>query len=106
MIRNSTLKICITLACIFTLLPAFSWAGGGKKKSDEPSPREPEPTYGGTYRRALGHEPSTLDPAKIADVYAEVVAQQIFEGLVQYSENLMIVPALAESWESSRDNLR
>jgi len=60
---------------------------------------------GGIYHRGLQHDPSTLDPAEISDMYEVVVTQQIFEGLVQYSDNLMVIPCLAESWESSRDNL-
>jgi oligopeptide transport system substrate-binding protein len=63
------------------------------------------PQYGGTYRRPLGNNPSTLDPALIADTYGFTVAQQIFDGLVQYDGSLSITPALAESWKASRDGL-
>jgi oligopeptide transport system substrate-binding protein len=63
------------------------------------------PQYGGTYRRPLGNNPSTLDPALIADTYGFTVAQQIFDGLVQYDGALTITPAIAESWKGSRDGL-
>jgi peptide/nickel transport system substrate-binding protein/oligopeptide transport system substrate-binding protein len=62
--------------------------------------------YGGVYRKGLGNEPTILDPARISDIYETIVTQQIFEGLVQYSDNLMVIPCLAKSWDSSRDNLR
>jgi len=65
----------------------------------------PAPKYGGTYRRPLSNNPSTLDPALIADIYGFVVSQQIFDGLVQYDGSLTIVPAIAESWKGSRDGL-
>jgi peptide/nickel transport system substrate-binding protein/oligopeptide transport system substrate-binding protein len=104
--RAETSKLLILSLILFVFVPLLPRAGGDKEETEKTDPGRTSPVYGGTYRRALGHEPPTLDPARIADVYAEVVSQQIFEGLVQYSENLMIVPCLAESWESSRDNLR
>lgn len=62
-------------------------------------------TDGGTYRRPLGHDPVTLDPARISDIYSRTVAQQIFDGLAQYDNTLTPVPALARFWRSSRDGL-
>jgi oligopeptide transport system substrate-binding protein len=64
-----------------------------------------QPRYGGTYRRPLANNPTTLDPATINDAYAPTVSQQIFDGLVQYDGALSISPALAETWKSSRDGL-
>ena len=58
-----------------------------------------------TYRRPLGNEPATLDPARISDVYSRSVAQQIFDGLVRFDQTLTIAPALAEFWRASRDGL-
>jgi oligopeptide transport system substrate-binding protein len=59
----------------------------------------------GVYRRPLGHDPKTLDPARVSDIYSLSVSQQIFDGLVQYDNALTIVPALAEFWRASRDGL-
>lgn len=64
-----------------------------------------KPRYGGTYRRPLANNPSNLDPALISDIYGFAVAQQMFDGLVQYDGTLTIVPAIAESWKGSRDGL-
>src|SRR5262247_1781900 len=60
---------------------------------------------GGVYRRPLGHEPPTLDPARISDIYSRSVSQQIFDGLVQFDQTLAIAPALAQFWKASRDGL-
>jgi oligopeptide transport system substrate-binding protein len=68
--------------------------------------RSASPKFGGTYRRPLSNNPSTLDPALISDIYGFVVAQQIFDGLVQYDGSLTIVPAIAQSWKGSRDGLQ
>jgi oligopeptide transport system substrate-binding protein len=57
------------------------------------------------YRRPLGHDPATLDPARIKDIYSLAVSQQIFDGLVQFDRTLSIAPALAEFWKASRDGL-
>jgi peptide/nickel transport system substrate-binding protein/oligopeptide transport system substrate-binding protein len=57
------------------------------------------------YRRPLGNDPSTLDPARISDIYGRSVAQQIFDGLVTFDQTLAITPALADHWTSSRDGL-
>jgi oligopeptide transport system substrate-binding protein len=63
------------------------------------------PAIGGTYRRPLANDPSSLDPAKIADLYAVAVANQIFDGLVAFDGHLNVVPALAQSWSASHDGL-
>jgi oligopeptide transport system substrate-binding protein len=57
------------------------------------------------YRRPLGNDPATLDPARVSDVYGRSVAQQIFDGLVTFDQTLAIAPALAEHWKASRDGL-
>jgi oligopeptide transport system substrate-binding protein len=57
------------------------------------------------YRRPLGHDPQSLEPARISDVYSRSVAQQIFDGLVQFDQTLSIAPALAQFWKASRDGL-
>jgi peptide/nickel transport system substrate-binding protein len=88
------------------LLAAFMLALSGV----EPSPiaaqeRKDVPVIGGIYRRPLGHDPATLDPARIGDIYSLAVSQQIFDGLVQFDQTLTITPALAEFWKASRDGL-
>lgn len=60
---------------------------------------------GGLYRRPLGHDPSTLDPARLRDIYSLAVGQQLFDGLVQFDQTLSITPALAQFWVASRDGL-
>jgi oligopeptide transport system substrate-binding protein len=65
----------------------------------------PDGEGGGVYRRPLGQDPETLDPARIADTYGRAVSQQIFDGLVQFDQTLAIKPALAEFWRASRDGL-
>jgi oligopeptide transport system substrate-binding protein len=60
---------------------------------------------GGVYRRPLGNDPATLDPAGVRDVYSLAVVHQIFDGLVQFDQTLAVTPALAQFWKASRDGL-
>jgi peptide/nickel transport system substrate-binding protein/oligopeptide transport system substrate-binding protein len=57
------------------------------------------------YRRPLGNDPVTLDPARIRDIYSLAVSQQLFDGLVRFDQTLSITPALAQFWVASRDGL-
>src|SRR5215475_8286494 len=63
------------------------------------------PRYGGIYRKRLELEPFTLDPVFITDIYAASVAQQVFDGLVQFDANLNVIPCIAKSWQASYDGL-
>jgi len=60
---------------------------------------------GAVYRRPLANDPTTLDPARIQDIYSLSVSQQIFDGLVEFDHTLTILPALAQYWKASRDGL-
>jgi oligopeptide transport system substrate-binding protein len=63
------------------------------------------PVQGGTYRRPLEFMPRTLDPALAADIYSVSVIHQLFDGLVQFDQNLNVIPAIAKSWKISHDGL-
>ena len=73
---------------------------GPRQRASARHPSTEEPIAG-----HLSNNPSTLDPAVITDTYGVTVAQQIFDGLVQYDGSLTIIPALAETWKGSRDGL-
>ena len=61
--------------------------------------------FGGVYRRPLANEPVSLDPARTANVYANTVVNQLFDGLVQFDSYLNPIPAIADFWEASLDGL-
>ncbi|MDY6790183.1 MAG: ABC transporter substrate-binding protein [Thermodesulfobacteriota bacterium] len=54
---------------------------------------------GGIYRSPLMNNPSTLDPAYVQDQYGVAVTRQLFNGLVQFGPDLMVLPALAKTWQ-------
>jgi peptide/nickel transport system substrate-binding protein/oligopeptide transport system substrate-binding protein len=76
---------------------------GVTQSFEQSAPQLPGAQFGGTFRRMLGANPVTLDPALVTDSYGVTVVNQIFNGLVQFDANLKPIPALAEFWEASRD---
>ena len=84
-------------ALAFLFLSALPFAGAGPVLAQERD--------GAVYRRPLGNDPHNLDPARISEIYGRSVAQQIFDGLVQFDQTLTVTPALAQFWKSSRDGL-
>lgn len=83
--------VAFALACVLAVIP--------------PAMAQDRTEGEGIYRRPLGGDPATLDPARISDVYSRSVAQQIFDGLVTFDQTLAITPALAQYWKASRDGL-
>jgi len=59
--------------------------------------------YGGDYSVPLSSEPESLDPAFITDIYSVTVANNLYDGLVEFDQDLNIVPAIAKIWKISRD---
>lgn len=64
-----------------------------------------EDKFGGTYKGRLAADPPTLDPAFMTDTTSGQVAEHIFDGLVEYDEEMNIVGSLAKDWEISDDGL-
>ena len=53
---------------------------------------------GGTLRRGLAGEPSTLDPAAAADTFSTSVLIDLYEGLTSEAPSGDVVPGVASSW--------
>ena len=56
-----------------------------------------------TLHVVMSVEPTTLDPAKIPDLYTAELLQHSFESLTRYNDKNEIEPCLAEKWEISAD---
>ncbi|MBI4637647.1 MAG: ABC transporter substrate-binding protein [Candidatus Rokubacteria bacterium] len=91
----------LLLALLVLALGGASVAGAAQERAEEGA----RPGAGGVYRRPLGNDPATLDPARVSDIYSRSVSQQIFDGLVQFDQTLTVMPALAQFWKASRDGL-
>ena len=97
--RKGGLGPPLLFAAVLTLLAVAPQAATAQDRTQAPA------AGGGVYRRPLGNDPATLDPVRISDVYGRSVAEQIFDGLVQFDQTLTITPALARFWKASRDGL-
>ena len=89
----------ILIIWMITLLPTFPSSILAEVKEKE------IPVQGGIYRRPLEFKPKTLDPALSVDIHAVTAIQQIFDGLVQFDQDLNIIPAISKSWKISSDGL-
>jgi peptide/nickel transport system substrate-binding protein len=87
------------------LLLGALWLSLGLVPGAAEAQERPPAQLGGVYRRPLGNDPATLDPARLRDIYSLAVGQQLFDGLVQFDQTLSITPALAQFWVASRDGL-
>jgi ABC-type transport system substrate-binding protein len=55
------------------------------------------------YTRAIYSKVLTFDPALMTDTASLSVANQIYDGLLEFGQHFEILPALADRWETSRD---
>ena len=65
-----------------------------------------ESKVGGTWTRAIGEEPDTLDPQKTGAAVAAGIFNLVGEPLLAKDFQSHIVPGLAESWTVSSDGLQ
>lgn len=78
---------------------ALAVAGCGKGNFSQNASQGKE----NVFRYSLVQKPSTLDPALVQDGNTIDLIQQVFEGLVAWSEDNKTIPNLAESWDVSPD---
>jgi len=96
--RNSFL---ITLICAFGLV-ACNDGGGGDGGATKPG--KGGISLGGVFRMNEVQDFRDLYPLNITEVVGHRITNQIYEGLLKYSQNeLEIIPSIAERWEVNED---
>ena len=70
-----------------------------------PKHAENTPPTGNVLRIPLLADPTTFDPAKVEDGTTIDMLQQMFEGLVRWTPQNTLAPALAQKWDISKDGL-
>lgn len=81
----------------------FNSCGKSEKKSDDVNLK---PKYGGTFVYTKNNPPVTLDPALTTETESTIPCDNIFDPLVQLQLGKTgIAPALAKSWDISKDGL-
>lgn len=99
-----------TVLALVLLLMGALLLGGCLWKKAAPEKNTPGETagakkVGGVFQTRLNAEPPTLDPAMITDTISSQVAENLFDGLVQYDQNLNVRGAIARDWTVSEDGL-
>jgi oligopeptide transport system substrate-binding protein len=95
-------------ACLFSTVAALAGCSVQQKpgSSSGASGTAGSPNAAGvdkTLRVVMTIEPSTLDPAKLPDLYTSELLLHSFEGLTRYNDKNAIEPCLAEKWDTSPD---
>ena len=55
---------------------------------------------------AMNGDAATLYPADMTDNYSEEICRHIYEGLVEFDQDMNVVPALAKDWDISPDGMK
>lgn len=90
-------------ACAQPATPAEPLAAS--QEGAAPAAETGQPKKGGVLTAAIGGDPQGFDPHLTSAYSSFQVLENVFDTLVAVDANLNIVPALAESWEVSEDNL-
>ncbi|MFG1477838.1 ABC transporter substrate-binding protein [Xanthobacter sp. V4C-4] len=88
-----------TAGAALVLTAALAATGAGAQDAKDP------PKRGGTLTAIVQPEPVILTAALNTAAPTGIVTGSIFDGLVDYDADLKPVPALAESWDTSKDGL-
>lgn len=78
---------------------------GGDGPAEGPERRTPSGVrLGGTFRWVEVEDMRSLDPTRASgDIVSFHIAQNVYDGLVEYDQDLKMRPALAERWDVSED---
>ena len=98
----------INRGCAYLLIVAVSllWIviGGCGERKIAPQGTGETGKRGGVLRVALTGELRSLDPARVGDTASGLIAEQIYNGLVEFDNELKICQSLAESWNVTEDS--
>ncbi|MBF0239332.1 MAG: hypothetical protein HQM12_16650 [SAR324 cluster bacterium] len=96
----------IGLAFLLSFLTSVQAQDGALKTSTSPT-SQADYRYGGSLIFRTLDEVENMDPPRIESDTTYKLASNVFEGLVRYQgETNFIEPALAQTWEVSKDQLR
>jgi oligopeptide transport system substrate-binding protein len=98
LIPTSLLVLCLATAMAF-----FLATGQSQPRKAAVEENGPPPVRGGILHLPLYGYIWTLDPARAERIPEISIAEQIYDGLAAYDENLNVVPALARYWEISQE---
>lgn len=87
---------------LFAACAACSGCADGPNSSQAETRTTVVPERGGELHIML-ESPGTLDPPRVDDVYESCIANQVYDGLLEFDDSLHPVPCIAKEWTVSRD---
>lgn len=110
MTSNKLVWVCLCCLLIFAAFEhaAASKPGGqdGKTQTSPAAPDSLEPAYGDMIIRGSIGDASVLLPVLASDSASFDITGLIYNGLVKYDKDILLVGDLATRWQISEDNLR
>lgn len=97
---------CFLVIVIFSvfILQACSTGGGSSSKKDNTNTTNSSNEEGGTLKIVVSADATSFDPHFITNIpTANMHFQKIYETLVQFDEEMEVVPNLAKDWEQVDD---
>ena len=105
-------KVLATILCLTMLALSLMSCGGKKNKSKASNVAEGEQSLNAgegdpidKLDVCIGPSPETMDPQLNSTLDGGTMIMHCFEGLLKYGEDGTILPAMAESWEVSKDKV-
>ena len=105
-------KVLATILCLTMLALSLMSCGGKKNKSKASNVAEGEQSLNAgegdpidKLDVCIGPSPETMDPQLNSTLDGGTMMMHCFEGLLKYGEDGTILPAMAESWEVSKDKV-
>ena len=105
-------KVLATILCLTMIALSLMSCGGKKNKSKASNVAEGEQSLnageGDPIAKldvCIGPSPETMDPQLNSTLDGGTMIMHCFEGLLKYGEDGTILPAMAESWEVSKDKV-
>src|SRR5690606_30107459 len=111
MSRPTTFRLAAGLTLALTLAACSGGGEGVDINGDQEGgtasngSEEGAPAAGGTLIAAIAGEPDQLDPHVTTAYFSFQVLENVYDTLIEPDVNLEMQPALAESWETSDDQL-
>lgn len=105
-------KVLATILCLTMVALSLMSCGGKKNKSKASNVAEGEQSLNAgegdpidKLDVCIGPSPETMDPQLNSTLDGGTMIMHCFEGLLKYGEDGTILPAMAESWEVSKDKV-
>jgi oligopeptide transport system substrate-binding protein len=100
-LRKTSFFFLIGSLCLALILPGCRT--GSSDTAVSPSGTKTTTTAQEVLTYAISTDITSLDPVRVTEDNPRLISTQVMQPLVDYDQNLKLIPVLAESWTSSKD---